>query len=156
MLAAEPATGRRVYLCAFAGTGGRTWLAFDDAGVPVTSRALVREAVSIAALCEVAEETAGGGALDELWQQLVAVRLTENPPGIDDAEEAALALEATIGKAPRVASPAYLDELGTATRRLEQALGEAESPFARGMASAWSTVESLTQEVESAYKRELK
>ena len=156
VLAAEPTVGRRVYLCAFAGVDGRTWLAVDDAGMPVTSRAVLRKAVSIAALCEVAEETAGGGALEELRQQLVAVRLTKNPPGIDDVEEAALALEAAIGVAPRVASPAHLDELGTATQRLEQALGEAESPFVRAMASAWGAVESLTQEVESAYKRELK
>jgi len=122
----------------------------------VTSRSLVRETVSIAALCEVAEETAGGGRLEELRRQLVALRLTENPPGIDDAEDAALALEATIGAPPRVATPAYLDEVGAAARRLEEVLGDAESPFARAMASAWGSVESLTQQVESAYKRELR
>jgi len=156
VLAAEPAHGRRVYLCAFAGGNGRTWLALDDAGVPITNRSVVREAVSIAALCEVAEETAGGGRLEELRRQLVALRLTENPPGIDDAQEAALALEAAIGAPPRVATPEYLDEVGTATRRLEEALGGTASPFASAMASAWGHVESLTQEVESAYKQELK
>ena len=156
VLAAEPSAGLRVYLCAFGGGGGRTWLAFDAAGVPVTSRSLVRETVSITALCEVAEETAGGGQLDELRQKLVALRLTENVPGIDDAEAAALALEATIGVPPRVATPAYLDAVGAAARRLEEALGDADSPFARAMASAWGSVESLTQQVESAYKRELR
>jgi len=155
VLAAEPSAGRRVYLCAFDGGNGRTWLALDAAGDPVTSRSLVRETVSIAALCEVAEETAGGGRLEELRRQLVALRLTENPPGIDDAEDAALALEATIGAPPRVATPAYLDEVGAAARRLEEVLGDAESPFARAMASAWGSVESLTQQVESAYKQEL-
>jgi hypothetical protein len=155
VIAAEPSGGRRVYLCAFDGGNERTWLAVDDAGAPVTSRALVRETVSITALCEVAEETAGGGQLEELRAQLLALRLTENPPGIDDADEAALALEATIGAAPRVATPAYLDEVGAAARRLEEALGDAESPFARAMASAWGSVESLTQQVESAYKQEL-
>src|SRR5262245_18970828 len=59
VLAAEPSSGRRVYLCAFAGGSGRSWLALDDALEPVTSRALVREAVSIAALCELADELAG-------------------------------------------------------------------------------------------------
>jgi hypothetical protein len=59
VLAAEPASGRRVYLCAFAGSAGRTWLALDERGEPVTSRAFVREAVSIAALCELADELAG-------------------------------------------------------------------------------------------------
>ena len=155
VLAAEPQVGRRVYLCAFDGERGRTWLALDADGAPVTNRSLVRETVSIAALCEVAEETAGGGQLEELRQQLVTLRLTEDPPGIGEAEDAALALEATIGAPPRVATPAYLDEVGSAARRLERTLGDAESPFARAMASAWGSVESLTQQVESAYKREL-
>jgi len=59
VLAAEPAGGRRVYLCAFGGPSGRAWLALDDTGVALTSRAEVREAVSIAALCEIAGEAAG-------------------------------------------------------------------------------------------------
>jgi hypothetical protein len=155
VLAAQPSTERRVYLCAFGGVNGRTWMALDEARAPVLSRSLLREAVSIAALCEIAEDSAGGGHLEELRQRLVALRLTENPPGIDEAEEAALALEAVIGAPPRLATPAYLDEVGSATRRLEQALGETESPFARTMASAWTAVESLTQEVESTYKQEL-
>ena len=154
VLAAEP-DGSRVYLCAFGGEHGRSWLALDDEGRPVTSRARLREAVSIAALCEIAGDTAGGGRLEELRQRLVALRLTENPPGIDEAEEAALALEAVIGAPPRVATPAFLDDVGLATRRLELALGEGNSPFSRAMASALDAVEALTQEVESTYKQEL-
>ena len=50
--------------------------------------------------------------------------MTEQPDGIEEAEEAALALERAIGAPPRVASPAYLDAVGAATRRLELALGE--------------------------------
>ena len=50
----------------------------------------------------------------------------------------------------------YLDAVGAAARRLEEALGDTDSPFARAMASAWGSVESLTQQVESAYKRELR
>ena len=156
VLAAEPTDGLRVYLCAFGGgEHGRSWLALDEGGRPVTSRTRVREAVSIAALCEIAGDTAGGGELEELRQRLVALRLTENPPGIDDAEEAALALEAVIGAPPRVATPAFLDEVGVATRRLETALGEGSSPFSRAMASTLDAVEALTQEVESTYKQEL-
>ena len=49
--------------------------------------ATVKDAVSIAALCEIAEESAVGGDLDELLSQLVALRLTENPEGIDEAED---------------------------------------------------------------------
>ena len=159
VLAAEPSPDERLYLCAFetvdAEERTRTWLVLDAAGTPVTNRAVVREAVSIAALAEVAAERAGGGDLEEFRQQLVQVRVTENPPGVDEAEEAALALERVVGAAPRVASPAYLDEVGAATRRLEQALGEDASPFGRAMASAVTAVDALTAEVESRYKREL-
>jgi hypothetical protein len=59
VLAVESAAGERVYLAAFSDPEGRQeWLALDDDGVPVTSRARVREAASIAALVEVAEEAA--------------------------------------------------------------------------------------------------
>ena len=59
VLAVETAAGERVYLCAFADAGGaQTWLVVDDAGSPVTSTERVREAASVAALCEVAEEAA--------------------------------------------------------------------------------------------------
>ena len=74
VLAAEPATGRRVYLCAYEGGDVRTWLGLDEAERPVDDRGLVRDAASIAALCEVAVEVAGGGDLEELRAQLVAVR----------------------------------------------------------------------------------
>jgi hypothetical protein len=57
VLAVETAAGERVYLAAFADGGdSREWLALDHAGAPVTSRERVREAASIAALVEVAEE----------------------------------------------------------------------------------------------------
>ena len=102
ILAAEPGPGRRVYLCAYSGGAVRTWLVIDDAGHAVTDRALVREAVSLAALCEIAGEAA------------------------DD-------------EAPRLASPVYLDAVGSAD----------------ALALAYSAVESLTQEVEAAYKVDL-
>ena len=59
IVAAEPSPDRRTYLCAFEGPDGRTWLALDPDGAPVTSRDRVRESVSIAAACEVAEESSG-------------------------------------------------------------------------------------------------
>jgi hypothetical protein len=159
VLAAEPSPGGRFYLCAFGVSGSepqtRTWLVIDDRGAPVTARTLVREAVSIAALAEVAAENAGGGDLQELRGQLVQLRIIERPPGIDDAEEAALELECVVGTPPRIASPAYLDDVGAATRRLERALGEDASPFAAAMASATAAVDALTGEVESRYKRDL-
>jgi hypothetical protein len=100
VLAAEPSTGRRVYLCAFAAGDVRSWLVLGDDG-PVTSRDVVRETVSLTALCEVVGEAIG-----------------DEPP--------------------RLASPAYLDEHGTPAT----------------VAAALPAIESLTQEVEAAYKAE--
>jgi len=156
VLAAEPRPAQRVYLCAFAGGEQRSWLALDGGGSPIADRALVREAVSIAALCEIADETAGGGDLSELRANLLSLRMTENPPGIAEAEDAALALEAVVGAPPRLATPVHLDAVGAATRQLERALGEgAASPFTDAMQQAFAAVEELSREVETTYKRPL-
>jgi hypothetical protein len=150
---AEPDPGERSYLCAFQSGEERTWLILDGAGRPVTDRDRIRRAVSIIALSELAEESAGGGELEELRQQLVALRLSENPPGIEEAEEAALALERTIGAPPRLAEPAYLDRVGEATRRLEAALGpSAGSPFAEAMKQGLAAAEELTHDVLTSYR----
>jgi hypothetical protein len=156
IIPAEPAAGARLYLCSYAKGDGRTWLAIDDEGHAVASRSLVRDAVSIAALCELAEESAGGGDLDELASQLVAIRVTEAPEGIEDAEEAVRSLQRELASTLQVATPARLDRIGQATRRLEVALGDGGgSPFAEAMRAAMDSVEALTREVESNYKREL-
>jgi hypothetical protein len=145
--------GRRVYLCAFRSAEGRGWLAFDDDGRPLIDRRLVREAASLAALCEVAEESAGGGDLPELRARLAELRETEAPVGIEEAEAAAAALAETLQPEPRVASGAYLDAIGSAARRLEQALGESgASPFAAAMQTALGSVEELAEDVERNYK----
>jgi hypothetical protein len=57
VLAAEPKAGELTFLCAYNGVdGNRAWLALERDGEPVTRRSRVRDAVSIAAMCEVAEE----------------------------------------------------------------------------------------------------
>lgn len=153
ILPTEPEPGVRTYLCSYEGGERRRWLALDGAGEPVESRARVREAVSIAALCELAEESAFPGDLDELRAQLVALRVAENPPGIDEAEGAALALQHAVGVPPAVASPARLDGIGHAARRLERALDPAvASPFGEAMQSAQAVVEELLREVEAGYR----
>jgi hypothetical protein len=145
--------GRRVYLCAFAAATGHTWLALDGDSRPITDMRLVREAASLAALCEVAEESAGGGDLPHLRAQLAELREREAPEGIEDAEAAAAALAELVSQEPRVASGEYLDAIGVASRRLEDALGSAAgSPFAAAMQSAVGTVEALTEEIERNYK----
>lgn len=156
VLATDPGGGARVYLCAYRNGAGTRWLGFDEEGSPIGDRSLVRDAASIAALCELAAETAGGGDLEALRNDLAALRLRENPPGIDEAEEAALELERTIGSPPRLATTRYLDGVGAATRRLERALGqESPSPFAEAMRAAMGVVEALADDVETNYKRPL-
>jgi hypothetical protein len=62
----EPASGERVYLCAFAQANGtQAWLGLDDRGAPLTNRTLIRDAASIAALVEIAEESAAVPTADE-------------------------------------------------------------------------------------------
>jgi hypothetical protein len=156
ILPAEPEPGERIYVCAFERDEGRTWLAFDGEGAPVATRNRVRAAVSIIALCELADESAGGGDLSELRSQLVALKVTENPEGIEEAEEAALALEAAVGSPPRLATPEHLDAVGAATLRLEQALGDpTSSPFALAMQQGRTVVDELARDVEGNYKQPL-
>ena len=146
--------GTRVYLVAF-GDGGEpsAWLLLDVHGTPVNDRLAVRDAVSLVALCEVAEESAGGGELDELRSRLVGLRLTDNPPGLDEAVAAVDELERAIGTPPRVASLEYLERVGSAVRTLESALGDAPgSPFAAAMKSGAGPIEQLTADVEANYK----
>ena len=60
IIPAEPGRGGRVYVCAYSDGDETGWLVLDAAGKPVADRALVKDAVSIAALVELAEEAGGG------------------------------------------------------------------------------------------------
>ena len=152
----EPAGGRRVYLCAYASGPAKAWLALDDDGFPVTDRRLLRDAVSIAGMVELAEETAGGGNLPELRARLKTLREADAPEGLEEAEQAVAELERLLGDELRIASPGYLDEIGRATRRLELALGEsAASPFLEAMKQAGLTIDGLAADIESHYKADL-
>jgi hypothetical protein len=157
VLAAETAYGAtRLYLVSYGEDDAREWLVLDDAARPSERREAVREVASIVVMCELAEELAGGGDLEALRAQLAELALVEQPAGIEDAQEAALALERAIGAPPRVASPAFLDEVGAATRNLELALGEHESPFASAVAASSGVVESFVRDVEERYKLPLR
>jgi hypothetical protein len=148
----------RVYLCAYRdGDEATGWLVLDSAGAPVTDRATVRDTASLVALCEVAEDNAGGGELDELRSRLVGLRLTENPPGLEEAIAAVDELEQTIGTPPRVASAGYLERVGAAVRELEAALGSGPgSPFAAAMKSSAGAVQQFAGDVEANYMRQLR
>jgi hypothetical protein len=151
VLAAEPASGLRRYLVAVDVNGGRRWGVVDDACALLDRREDVRDTASIVAMCELAEDLAGGGDLERLRAELAQVRIVEQPPGIEEAEEAALALERAIGAPPRVATPAFLDEVGAATLALERALGELSSPFSEAIRGATGAVDEFVREVERDY-----
>ena len=154
VLATEPAPGRRVYLCSFDGADGfRSWLAIRDDGSAVTERAEIRAAVSIAALCEVAADAAGGGDLDGLIASLADLREREAPEGVEEAEAAARALRAALGEPPQLATPARLDKIGADTRRLERELDPGgASPFAAALKASQGAVQELEREVEAGYR----
>lgn len=184
VLPAEPAPGLRRYVCAFSAdadadadadpdTGSElagaatAWLVLDAGGEPVIDRREVKDAVALAALCEIAADSAAAGDLDDLHSRLVAVRLAEAPAaidpaaivraavvpgGIDEVEEALRSLQRTLGYPPQLASPGRLDAIGEAARRLERLLDPlAPSPFAAALAAAAGAIEALVEEVEAAY-----
>jgi hypothetical protein len=156
VLAAEPARGRRFYLVAIGADDARRWVVLDDDGQVVDRRDDVRDVASIVAMCELAADLAGGGELEELRSRLAQVRMIEQPPGIEAAEAAALALERVVGAAPRVASPAYLDDVGAATTVLERELGELSSPFSQALRGSTGAVDGFVREVERGYLADLR
>jgi hypothetical protein len=151
VLAAEPASGRRLYLVALGADEAGEWLVVDDAAAPIVSREDVRDASSVIALCELAVDFAGGGDLPGLRARLAELRAAENPPGLDAADAAVVALEEAIGEEPRVASPAYLDAVGFAAQELERVLGETASPFAAALRTGAASVEEFVRDVERRY-----
>ena len=58
--------------------------------------------------------------------------MTENPAGIEEAEEAALELQHVLGAPPMLATPARLDEIGArrGRSRSRSAAPSQGSPFA--------------------------
>jgi hypothetical protein len=154
ILATEPSGGQRVYVCSFDDADGRrSWLAVREDGSAVTARAELRAAVSLAALCELAADAAGGGDLEDLVARLGELREREAPEGIEDAEAAARALRALVGDPPQLASPGRLDAIGAAVRRLEQELSpSAPSPFVAAMRAADGVVGELQREIEAGYR----
>ena len=147
VLAAEPASARRRYLVAYGDGETRRWLVLDDGGAPCR-RDEVRDTASIVAMCELAEELAGGGDLERVAVELARVRMVEQPAGIEEAEEAALALERVLGAPPRLATPAFLDDVALRRVTLERALGETSSPFSAAIRGASGAVDEFVREVE--------
>jgi hypothetical protein len=145
VIAVEPQPGFRVYLCAY---DGGAWVVLDDSSRTLTDERLVRDAAQLAGLCEVAADIAGGDDLAELRTRLRELAETEAPEGIDEAEAAAAAIAVALAAEPRVATTAFLDELGARSRRLEHALGtDSVSPFGTAVQQALPAVEELAADV---------
>jgi len=151
VLAADSVPGLRAYLVCLEEGEERGWLVLDASLAPVAERERVHEVASIVVLCELAVELAEDGQLEALQAQLAELRLGEGPGGLEAAQEAAAQLEAVIGTPPRLASPGYLDGVGAATLRLEQALGEHASPLASALASHTGTVQAFVAEVDGRH-----
>jgi hypothetical protein len=150
VLAVEPQPGFRLYLCAY---DSRAWVVLDDAAQTLTDERLVRDAAQLAGLCEVAADVAGGDELATLRLRLRELAETDAPEGIDEAEAAAAAVADFLAEEPRVASTAFLDELGARSRRLEHALGtDAASPFGTAIQQALPAVDELAADVVRNYK----
>jgi hypothetical protein len=65
-----------------------------------------------------------------------------------------IALQHVLGTSPRLATASWLDDVGVATRRLEEALGDSGmSPFAEAMKASAAAVEEFTADVEANYKQ---
>jgi hypothetical protein len=152
VLAADSVPGLRAYLVCLDEAGERGWLVLDASLAPVADRERVHEVASIVVLCELAVELAAGGQLEALQARLAELREREDPGGLAAAQAAAAELEAVVGVPPRLASPAYLDRLGAATRRLEQELGEHASPLASALATHTGTVQAFVAEVDGRHK----
>lgn len=153
VLAAEPQPGFRVYLCAY---DSGAWIVLDGAAHALADERLVRDAAQLAGLCEVAADIAGGDELIELRVRLRELAETDAPDGIEEAEAAAAAVAEALAEEPRVASTAFLDDLGARSRRLEHALGtDSVSPFGTAIQQALPAVEELAADVVRNYKRTL-
>jgi hypothetical protein len=151
VLAVEPQPAFRLYVCAF---DSGAWVVLDDAAHAVTEERVVRDAAQLAGLCEVAADLAGGDELAELRARLRELAETDAPEGIEEAEAAATAVADLLAEQPRVATTAFLDELGARSRRLEHALGtDSVSPFGTAVQQALPAVEELAADVVRNYKQ---
>ena len=117
VLAAEPGRDALVFVCAYEAGGELTYLGLDAAHRPVTDLRLVREAVTVVALAERAEEVSTATAGDDLRarfeQAAQALRAAGREPEAAAAEAVVAQLDALaeVVAGPRVASPGYLDRV---------------------------------------------
>jgi hypothetical protein len=108
IIPAEPAVGVRLYVCAYRDGDETSWLVLTADGSPVEDRSLVRDAVSIAALYELAEEATG--ALDE-DARVASPASLDSLSGSPNVVEAIQAGTATVEELLRDVERGYKSEL---------------------------------------------
>ncbi|MDX6592943.1 MAG: hypothetical protein QOJ13_2139 [Gaiellales bacterium] len=124
VMAAEPGRGVRVYVVALEREETHAYLALDGDLVPTDDRRLVRDAVTMIGLAELAEEVSGAIAADELDGPFAEAQRRLAESGHTEAAEAAAAVRralaqvASAAEGPRVATPGYLDRVGAAAMTL--------------------------------------
>jgi hypothetical protein len=104
IIPAEPAAGVRLYVCAYRDSDETSWLVLRADGSPVEDRSQVRDAVSIAALYELAEEASG--SVDE------------------EARVASPALLDSLGGSPNV-----VEAITAGTGTVDELLGDVERGY---------------------------
>ncbi len=127
VMPAEPVPGVRVYVAAFESGAGLAYLALDGDRQPVSDTSLVRDAVSLIALAERAEEVSAGIDAESIGGRFneLATRLDGLDPAAADAARAVAAAALAVAQLVsglRLATPAYLDQLGQAAGALGAAL----------------------------------
>ena len=155
VMAAEPA-GTRVFVVALAAGDDLGFVAVYASGTPVADRRLVKDAVSLAALAERAEEVSGATAADDLVEQFRGTAESLRAAGEGEAAAAAKAVAdagVRLGAAaagPRAATPVYLDRLAALAGELAAAidafvaqaerLGQGAEQAAPAAQAAWTAL----------------
>jgi hypothetical protein len=128
VMPARPGADGVVYLVAYQRDGDLSYLALDERLEPITDRRLVRDAVTMLALAEHAEEASGATSAELLEQRFGEALAALRSAGLA-AESAATSAVLTALRAlaeaaagPRVATPAYLDGLAAAAADVAVAL----------------------------------
>ena len=108
IIPAEPAVGVRLYVCAYRDGEETSWLVLTSEAAPVEDRSLVRDAVSIAALYELAEEATGAPGEDA---RVASPALLDSLSGSPNVVEAIKAGTGTVDELLRDVERGYKTEL---------------------------------------------
>ncbi len=128
IMPAQPGGGDLVYLVAYERGGELSYLALDRRLEPIADRRLVRDAVTMLALAEQADEASGARSTQLLEQRFGEAVAAMRAAGLAAEAAAGSAVLTAVGAlaeaaaGPRVATPAYLDRVAAAAAGIAVAL----------------------------------